>query len=122
MFQKSVQKNVQGGKITKIFNKNALLLTTAADILINKDESDPKPQDDKSIYGKILEVDLVKKDFRVFSKGHRNALGLYSDNEVILATENGPRGGDEINRIVFNENYGWPKVSYGYKYRSNESA
>lgn len=115
------KKNIQGGKISKIFNKDSLLLTTAADILINKDESDPKPQDDNSIYGKILEIDLNKKDYKIFSKGHRNALGLYSDGEVILATENGPRGGDEINRIVFNQNYGWPKVSYGYKYKSNET-
>ena len=36
-------------------------------------------------------------------------------------TEHGPKGGDEINRIVFNKNYGWPIASYGDKYNSTDS-
>ena len=41
-------------------------------------------------------------------------------------TEHGPKGGDEINKIIFNKNYGWPIASYGdtinqmvYKYKSH---
>ena len=35
---------------------------------------------------------------------------------MILSTEHGPRGGDEINKIVFGGNYGWPISSYGEPY------
>ena len=34
----------------------------------------------------------------------------------ILSTEHGPKGGDEINKIEFNKNYGWPIASYGHRY------
>ena len=37
---------------------------------------------------------------------------------LILSTEHGPRGGDEINKIIFNKNYGWPISSYGETYSS----
>ena len=33
-----------------------------------------------------------------------------------MSTENAAYGGDEINKIIFNENYGWPIASYGEKY------
>ena len=50
--------------------------------------------------------------------GHRNPQGLtfnpYS-NEV-LSTEHGPQGGDEVNIIKSEFNYGWPYVSYGVNY------
>ena len=55
----------------------------------------------------------------IYSKGHRNIQGLYSDNNVIIATEHGPRGGDEINNIIKNKNYGWPISSYGEHYKKN---
>ena len=35
---------------------------------------------------------------------------------TVWLTEHGPRGGDELNRIVKGRNYGWPIVSYGTKY------
>ena len=73
-------------------------------------------QDDISIYGKILFVDFMTNNSLIFTKGHRTPLGLYSDEKVVLSTENGPRGGDEINKIIFKANYGWPISSYGEKY------
>jgi glucose/arabinose dehydrogenase len=30
--------------------------------------------------------------------------------------EHGPRGGDELNRIVAGRNYGWPEITYGINY------
>lgn len=96
----------------------SILLSTYADGLKSGDESDPKPQNDKSIYGKILLINIKNGDYKVFSKGHRNTLGLYAniDENIILNTENGPRGGDEINSILFGKNYGWDIASYGTKY------
>jgi len=71
-------------------------------------------QDDNSIFGKILFIDS-EGNFEIISKGHRNPQGLYYDNEkdLLLSSEHGPAGGDEINIIVQGGNYGWPEVSYG---------
>ena len=110
---------ILSGRLAKLKSKNSLFLTTAANVFKNN-EIDDKPQDDNSIYGKILEIDLEVNNFKIFSKGHRNILGLYIDEDVILSTENGPRGGDEINNIVYSKNYGWPIVSYGQKYAGND--
>jgi len=54
----------------------------------------------------------------LWSYGHRGLSGLYFDNvsRSLWATEHGPWGGDELNRIVRGGNYGWPKVSFGYHY------
>ena len=34
----------------------------------------------------------------------------------MFSVEHGPRGGDELNKIIRGNNYGWPIVSYGIKY------
>lgn len=54
----------------------------------------------------------------VYSIGHRNSLGLAfnSYSGELWSNENGPYGGDEINRIVPGGNYGWPYVSFGKEY------
>ena len=86
--------------------------------MLNENEIDLKPQDNLSYWGKILILNENNNSVQIFSKGHRNILGLYADNNIILSTENGPRGGDEINRIIYNKNYGWPIASYGTAYNS----
>ena len=90
-----------------------LLLTTSD---ISRDKINDDPQSDESIFGKVLFIDFKNKNHIIFSKGHRNPAGLYAENNLILSTEHGPRGGDEINKIIFNKNYGWPISSYGEKY------
>ena len=104
-------------------NEKKILLSTSADILINDDKDDSKPQDDNSIYGKILLIDENSGNYEIFSKGHRNSLGLYANiNEnIILNTENGPKGGDEINLILQGKNYGWDIASYGKRYKNNKN-
>jgi hypothetical protein len=95
------------------YGKNGLIFTTHGH-LYNK--PDNTPQDDNSIYGKIIFVDFKNKKPLIFSKGHRLSQGLFANNDLILQTEHGPRGGDEINKILFGKNYGWPITSYGEKY------
>jgi len=53
-----------------------------------------------------------------YSIGHRNPQGmaLQPQTGLLWAHEHGPRGGDEINLIRQNGNYGWPVVSYGKEY------
>mgnify|MGYP005852203565 CR=1 FL=1 len=54
----------------------------------------------------------------IWSFGHRNPQGLARDpwSGELWATEHGPRGGDELNRIVPGANYGWPRATYGVNY------
>ena len=84
-------------------------------------------QKDDSKFGKILEInkiDLAKKlkdqsvnlDIKVFSKGHRVPQGLTILNRKIFNVEHGPKGGDELNKVIKGKNYGWPLVSYGTNY------
>ena len=107
---------VSGGRMQfyRHDNSDGLLITNNASHFVDK--PDNFPQDENSIYGKIIFIDFKKKNSIIFSKGHRALLGLYADEKVILSTENAAYGGDEINKIIFNENYGWPIASYGEKY------
>ncbi len=53
----------------------------------------------------------------IYSYGHRNVQGLVVDKAgTVWAHEHGPRGGDELNRIVAGGNFGWPLVTHGVDY------
>jgi len=107
---------IMAGKMQFHEGYRGLIVSTGGDISDNKykNPSDPRPQDDNSLSGKILLIDHKNGNHKIFSKGHRNVIGLYVNKEgLILATENGPRGGDEINLIEEGKNYGWPISSYG---------
>ena len=59
----------------------------------------------------------------LWSIGHRNAQGaaLRPGTSELWLTEHGPRGGDELNRVLAGRNYGWPLVSYGCPYSFSQS-
>ena len=83
-------------------------------------------QSDNSKFGKILQInkndllnsinsgDELKID--LFSKGHRVPQGLTILKDSIFNVEHGPKGGDELNKVIKGKNYGWPNVSYGTNY------
>ena len=84
-------------------------------------------QKDDSLFGKILRIkknSLLETiannkeylEIDIFSKGHRVPQGLVKLDNTIFNVEHGPKGGDEINRVRKNGNYGWPNVSYGTNY------
>lgn len=54
----------------------------------------------------------------ILSLGHRNVQGVAVDpaDGALLVSEHGPRGADEINRILPGRNYGWPVVTGGLDY------
>src|SRR3546814_9721696 len=54
---------------------------------------------------------------QVWSRGHRNLLGIYFDAQGRLwEVEKGPKGGDELNLVERGGNYGYPIVSNGDHY------
>jgi len=82
-------------------------------------------QDINSVNGKIIKINIDNNDYEIISMGHRNPQGLYLDreNNLILETEHGPKGGDEINLIEIRkinkdkiQNYGWAISSAGEHY------
>jgi hypothetical protein len=75
----------------------------------------------KEIETIILLINIKTKKSRPISAGHRNPQGiLVNEKNIILETEHGPKGGDEVNKIIEGENYGWPTSSYGAKYGPRE--
>ena len=104
------------------FESDKILFTTG-DFLNERTKNKTLSQDKDSIFGKIISIDINTKKFQVISMGSRNPQGLYydKDNGIIIHTEHGPKGGDEIN-INLNidnqviENFGWPISSYGKHY------
>ncbi|MDC1280655.1 PQQ-dependent sugar dehydrogenase [bacterium] len=100
-----------GGRIIQINNQTILFS-------IGEYRARSLAQDDNSIFGKIIEINIFTKKFSVFSKGHRNPQGLVyiESKNKIVSTEHGPYGGDEVNVIKKGNNYGWPISSYGRHY------
>tara|TARA_X000000950_G_C13840076_1_gene629821 strand:- start:173 stop:1555 length:1383 start_codon:yes stop_codon:yes gene_type:complete len=113
--------NSSGGRIVS-FDENHILLSVGDYI------QRYRAQDKESINGKILKINVGNGIHEIISMGHRNPQGLYFDkkNNIILETEHGPKGGDEINiietsKLIKNEpfNYGWAVASYGEHYGGN---
>ena len=107
-----------GGKIIS-FDDNHILLS------VGDYRSRHLAQDNKSLNGKIIKVNIHNGNYEIISMGHRNPQGLYFDeeNNFILETEHGPQGGDEINLIEISKinkekilNYGWAISSAGEHY------
>ena len=113
---------IWGGAIDIYKSKFATgLLLSTSDVVRSNDEDtskdkDSRPQDNDSLYHKILYYDFEKSKIEIFSKGHRNPGSILVNQKTIISTEHGPRGGDEINLIKKNGNYGWPISSYGDLY------
>ncbi|WNL39800.1 PQQ-dependent sugar dehydrogenase [Halomonas sp. PAMB 3232] len=57
----------------------------------------------------------------IYTLGNRNIQGMtVRDNGELWVSEHGPRTGDELNLIQPGENYGWPEVTLGNDYATNE--
>ena len=73
-------------------------------------------QDPESHLGKLLRVEIETGEAEILASGLRNSQGLVRDQYGnIWATDHGGTGGDELNLMKEDNNYGWPIVSYGLK-------
>ena len=111
---------IQAGGAMSSFSTNNILLG------VGEFKFRDLAQDPKSIFGKILKINVNTGEFKIISMGHRNQQGLYYDksDNIIYSTEHGPKGGGEININLSPtgeiENYGWPVSSYGEHYAGKE--
>ena len=80
--------------------------------------------DDGSIPPDNPFVNNPEADPAIWSYGHRNIQGMTIDpvSNRVWATEHGSRGGDEVNIIEPEQNYGWPEVSYSDEYTGGRVA
>ncbi len=108
----------QAGAGRVIVERDKIYFSTGyADALtVQYGKSVPATQNPNSSLGKIFEVDLKTDKVHQLSLGHRNVQGLAVSDQDLLATEQGPEGGDEINLIKEGKNYGWPYRTYGTEY------
>ena len=116
------QKNeIQLGRLVYYEHQDEPGLLVATNFFVRDQPKKYLSQNDDSIFGKIIFINLKNSEKIIFSKGHRAPQGLYVENDLIISTEHGPKGGDEINRIIFGENYGWPIASYGDYYMEKDT-
>ena len=113
--------NIQAGSMQYYeFQENeGILFSLSSPFALVKNEKNLS-QDDESIFGKIHFLNFKDLKTRIFAKGFRNHQGLHVGSKCVLATDHGPEGGDEINNIKINKNYGWPLASYGEPYEKND--
>ena len=113
--------NIQAGSMQyyELNENDGILFSLSSPFFLVKNETNLS-QDDNSIFGKIHFLNFKNLKAKVFAKGFRNNQGLHVGSACILSTDHGPEGGDEINNIKINKNYGWPFASYGEPYEKND--
>ncbi len=125
-----------GGKIA--FDKNGFLFLTLGDRQVppEGDLAGHPAQDLTNHHGTIVRlhddgrvpadnpfVNRAGAKPEIWSYGHRNVQGIAIDQATgdVWATEHGPQGGDELNRIQPGKNYGWPVVGFGVNYTTGKA-
>ena len=116
--------NYSSGGRMENFDKEHLILSIGDHDPYSDNE--PFPQNNNDLRGKILKINKINGKYEILSKGHRNTQGLFYDklNAIVFSTDHGPKGGDEINIQILNdnkiENFGWPISSYGLHYTDDK--
>ncbi len=108
--------NQAGGAIYALNSEEVVL--TVGDYDFDGRNNDPMyPQSLNVHYGKTFKVKVEDGAIELLSIGHRNQQGITVDDfGRIWSVEHGPEGGDELNLIKADLNYGWPYVTNGTNY------
>jgi cytochrome c2 len=108
--------NVTGGRLLPD-GRGGLFVTVGDHELDGINNPLVAAQDSAISYGKLLRIDLQTLEAAVYANGMRNPQGLFLDRAGTLwETEQGPKGGDELNVIRQDGNYGWPLTTFGTQY------
>lgn len=111
--------NRNGGRIERIDN-NFIFFSLGDNQYDEVYHDETSPQSLNSDFGKILKINIKTKQSEVYAIGLRNPQGLcLTEDDYLLSVGHGPQGGDELNVIKENKNYGWPKVTFGIDYNKN---
>lgn len=100
------------------FENISFLMDSSENLYINLNDLSlgKHAQSDQSPLGKVYKINMGEHPkTQIFTKGHRQITGLFhdKDNDRIYSLEQGPLGGDELNVLKQNNNYGWPEITYG---------
>lgn len=107
-----------GGRLARL-GPERILLTVGDHEFDGWNSQDMLSQSETGDYGKTLLLERGS-EARVFTLGHRNPQGLHiSRDGKIWSTEHGPEGGDELNLLVHDGDYGWPYATMGTEYGMN---
>lgn len=130
----AAEPKLKGGKhfgCRLVFDVNGNLYATLGDRGIRA-----QAQDLSRHPGSVIRIDLsgaaladnpfVHQDDaqpEIFTYGNRNPQGLawHPKTGVLWMHEHGPKGGDELNQVIAGTNYGWPVISYGKEYWSQNA-
>ena len=108
---------VAGGRLAVDNTKSTVFLASGTYEALNPNKGAALSQDPANDYGKVIAIDIATGTSQRLTSGHRNPQGITLDaSGRIWLVEHGPRGGDELNRIVAGKNYGWPLAVYGTSY------
>jgi len=110
-----------GGMSFDKYNKNLFLAHGVASNKGLEMKANLASQEENNFLGKVIQIKLSSNLNKIeskiqYAKGLRNPQGLTLLNGNIYTIEHGPKGGDEINLINYQKNYGWPYFSYGTEY------
>jgi len=107
-----------GGEML-LLEGNKLLLTVGDSGFTGVESNQIFAQDPAADFGKTILIDLATREHRVYTLGHRNPQGITRARDgKVWITEHGEQGGDELNLLQDQANYGWPEVTYGTEYGS----
>lgn len=115
------------GSGSSIIDEDDYVLISIGTPTTNSTNIELLAQNKVSYFGKILKIkksELIinnKLKPEIFSIGHRNPQGMTKFDSDYFSVEHGPKGGDELNKIIESKNYGWPIVSFGTKYLYDEN-
>ncbi len=115
----ALEGHMAGGRI--IFDPPSSLYLTSGDFHLDgmRANGPPIAQNFEAHYGKVIAIDIEDGSHQIISTGHRNPQGIaLTSNGSMMVVEHGPRGGDELNHVELNRNFGWPLESYGIPYES----
>lgn len=106
-----------GGSLLQLDEEHILFAVgdygTAWETAIRNEFGADAPND----FSKILRINRHSGEAVVFANGVRNPQGMTRDSDGnIWQAEHGPQGGDEINLVHQEADFGWPTVSLGTDY------
>lgn len=81
---------------------------------------------ENELFGRVTGINLSTGQSVPVATGLRSPAGIAAvkaqDVTSIYVVDHGPRGGDELNMLGDNSNFGWPFVTLGQKYDSSETS